>query len=97
MAQFATALRANGHHVLHLKLDETRDYADLPDLIQALCSRHGIEHFDFQLADEYRLRLQLREMQLDDAITVTEFDSEHFLLPEAEFSKFIAAGNHTRL
>ena len=71
MAQFATALRANGHDVLHLKLDETRDYADLPDLIQALCSRHGIERFDFQLADEYRLRQQLREMQLDEAITVT--------------------------
>ncbi len=97
MAQFATALRANGHDVLHLKLDETRDYADLPDLIQALCSRHGIEHFDFQLADEYRLRQQLREMQLDNAVTVTEFDSEHFLLPEAEFSRFIAAGKHNRM
>lgn len=97
MAQFATALRANGHDVLHLKLDETQDYADLPDLIQALCSRHGIEHFDFQLADEYRLRQQLREMQLDDAITVTEFDSEHFLLPEEEFSKFINAGKHNRM
>jgi len=97
MEQFAISLESCGHNRLHLKLEETLQYDDLAELIGSVCSQHGIMHFEFQLPDEYRLRQQLRQLQLDNAISVTECDSNHYLLPETEFARLIIAGKHNRM
>ncbi|MBT8434494.1 MAG: cryptochrome/photolyase family protein [Gammaproteobacteria bacterium] len=97
MEQFAVALESDGHNVLHLKLEETLQYDDLDELIKSVCSQYGIERFEFQSPDEHRLRQQLRQLQLDEAISVTECDGDHYLLPESEFADFINAGNHNRM
>lgn len=95
MEQFASALRAAGHQVRHLTLDDTADYASLNDLIAALCREHSIERFEYQQPDEYRLAQQLQQMQL--TIPVSCCDSEHFLLPKEELANYIKPGKHNRM
>ena len=43
---FAAALKAAGHQVKYLTLDDTAVYPDLNAMIAALCAEHSIEHFD---------------------------------------------------
>jgi len=87
MQQFAQALEQAGHRVIHLTLDATSAYTDLTDLIKAQISEHGIEQFEYQRPDEWRLLQQLRDF--DPGIALREVDTEHFLLPfEAIFKEF---------
>ena len=67
MEQFAIEMDSRGHKVLHLKLDESLKHENLAGLIQSICDQHGITGFEFQSPDEYRLRMQLRQLQLGDA------------------------------
>ncbi len=97
MGAFAHDLRAAGHNVLHLTLDDTTAYADLPDLIRQQCARHGVQRFEYQLPDEYRLRVQLADLELPLSTSIHEFDTEHFLLPEDEFDRLIKPGRHNRM
>lgn len=97
MAAFAAELRDTGHAVLHLDLDDSAGFADLPALVESLCKRHRVQRFEFQSPDEYRLCQQLREIELPSGIDVGETDSEHFLLPRDELCKFIRAGRHNRM
>jgi len=97
MEQFALALESRGLKVLHLTLDESLQSENIVELIRSVCSQHGIARVEFQSPDEYRLRLQLRELQQDSALAVTECASDHFLLCEAEFGLYIAAGRHNRM
>ena len=94
MQGFAEALAKAGHQVLHLTLDESAKYSDLPALLQALCKQHAIETFEFQRPDEYRLLQQLRQLKLGKSITIHEVDSEHFLLPFEEINKEFEPGKH---
>ncbi len=96
MEHFANALKAAGHQVCHLTLDDTSAYKNLPDLIAHLCQRHSVKRFEYQQPDEYRLSLQLQTMDLP-AITATCCDSEHFLLPQEEITSYIKVGKHNRM
>lgn len=95
MEAFAAALAKSGHEVLHLTLDETAQYEDLPSLLQALVKTHGIKQVQYQRADEYRLLRQLQDMNI--GVPVQEVDSEHFLLPFDELSSYFAQGKATRM
>jgi len=97
MQQFAAELESSGHDVLHLTLEETDRHAGLAALIESVCKRYGVSRFEFQSPDEYRLRQQLRELSLGDEVEIGECESEHFLLPEAEFARYIEAGRHNRM
>ncbi len=97
MEAFAASIEADGHHVAHLTLEDTIGFNTLPDLIKSLCRQHGVTRFEYQLPDEFRLRQQLRRMELPQSIRVKAFDSEHFLLPETEFEPHIAPGKHNRM
>ncbi len=97
MAAFAAHLREAGHHVLHLDLDASGEFADLPALIRALCERYRVQCFQFQSPDEYRLRQQLRELDLPPGIEIGEVDSEHFLLARDEFEQLVRPGRHNRM
>ncbi len=109
MEAFATALTTAGHQVLYLTLDDSSEYADLPALLTSLCDRHKVSQFDYQRPDEYRLLQQLEQLaaQLSSQpspqpssrsdITVTQYDSEHFLLPFSEISDYFEPGRHSRM
>ena len=92
---FANALSAAGHQVKHLTLDDTAEFADLNTLIAAICAEQGIEQFEYQQPDEYRLAEQLQNIDL--GIPVTCWESEHFLLTHDELASYIKVGKHNRM
>ena len=97
MREFAGALRDAGHSVEHLTLEDTKEYNDLEELVKVFCDRYSITRFEFQAADEYRLRRQLQALDLRPEIRVTEFGSEHFLLRHDELGDWIEVGRHNRM
>ena len=92
---FANALKAAGHQVKHLTLDDTASFTDLNALITALCAEHSIEQFEYQQPDEYRLAEQLKTLEL--GIPLSCWDSEHFLLQQEELTSYIKVGKHNRM
>jgi deoxyribodipyrimidine photolyase-related protein len=92
---FAAALKAAGHQVKYLTLDDTAVYPDLNAMIAALCAEHSIEHFDYQQPDEYRLSEQLKKLDLGIPLHCCE--SEHFLLSQDELASYIKVGKHNRM
>ena len=100
MQNFAEALAKSGHKVVHLTLEETFKYKDLPDLIESICAERGAKKFSYQRPDEYRLLTQLRDLKLDeriDGIDVTECDTEHFYQPFEEINTFFKPKKATRM
>ena len=97
METFAKELVAQGHQVLHLTLDDTAHWQTLNDLITSIITRFDATAFQYQRADEYRLLQQLRALVFADTVTVTEVDSEHFLLPFAEMPNYIKPSQHNRM
>jgi deoxyribodipyrimidine photolyase-related protein len=101
MQQFAQALQQTGHEVLHLTLDDTAEFLDLPTLIQYLCKTHKIDSFEYQRPDEYRLLEQIRAIKLHDAdaslIPITEHDTEHFLVEFENLGQYFAKDKHHKM
>ena len=97
MEQFAAALQKAGHRVLHLTLDDTCQFEDLPALIRHLCQQYQVSYFDYQRPDEYRLLEQLRALQPGDGVEKAEWDSEHFLVPYTDLSKRFKPGKPGRM
>ncbi|MAW23664.1 MAG: cryptochrome/photolyase family protein [Cellvibrionales bacterium TMED47] len=97
MAAFADHLKANGHQVLHLNLDETVEFSDLNGLINHLTNKYSIGTFEYQQPDEYRLSQQLQLLDLDSEISVSCHDSEHFLLTNEELKQYLNPKKHNRM
>ncbi|MEW6995115.1 cryptochrome/photolyase family protein [Colwelliaceae bacterium MEBiC 14330] len=99
MAAFAAALKAAGHQVLHLTLDDTKQYHDLTDMLTSLLS-NGMQYFEYQQPDEYRLSEQLAQFSqqlLSKNICATCVDSHHFYLPHQELSQHFKAETSHRM
>lgn len=97
MQAFANALRNAGHRVLHLTLDDTAKYQDLPALLTGLMSQYQVREFHYQLPDEYRLRQQLSRFCCHLPIAVMAFETEHFYLSDAELKDYFSKGKKHRL
>lgn len=96
MRDFADALASSGKSVRYLSLDDTAEYHDLADLIGSIIQQEQIQKFQYQRPDEYRLLKQCREMSWPD-VEVSEFDTEHFLLPFDEIEKEIKPGKSAKM
>ncbi len=96
MENFANALKRVGHHVIHLSLDDTSQYKNLPDLLQGLCTEHSVGYIEYQRPDEYRLFQMLSNMQLTGVVT-TMVETEHFLLDYAELNDYFSPGKHHKM
>ena len=97
MQQFAHALQAAGFQVLHLTLDDTQAFTDLPQLLGHLIEKHQIQQFEYQLPDEYRLRKQLADVSAQLAIASQAVGSEHFYLTDDELPQYFSAGKAHRM
>jgi deoxyribodipyrimidine photolyase-related protein len=97
MTEFANALKAAGHRVLHLTLDDTKQFTDLPELLSALFTRHDIEFFEYQLPDEYRLRQQLDDFCNTILLPTTPYQTEHFFLADDELPAQFSQGKRHRM
>lgn len=97
MQQFAQALSSAGFNVLHLDLDDTQAFDDLPHLLSSLIDTHHIQEFEYQLPDEYRLRQQLADFSAGLAIASSSSSTEHFYLDDQELCKHFGAGKQHRM
>nr|WP_268820156.1 cryptochrome/photolyase family protein [Paraglaciecola sp. G1-23] len=99
MNAFAIALKNAGHRVMYLTLDDTHKYSDLPALLSELL-KDGMQHFEYQQPDEYRLSEQLAkfcEQLRHQNITSDCIDSFHFYLPHNELAEHFKANTSHRM
>lgn len=59
MQGFASDLRAQGHQVLYFDINSIESKKPLKENIMKLIDQKGIEKFEYQLPDEYRMDQQL--------------------------------------
>ncbi|PFG58542.1 deoxyribodipyrimidine photolyase-related protein [Vibrio sp. ES.051] len=93
MAHFTKEKQSEGHHVLHLTLDDTQSFDDLAQVLQHYVSEVGATKFEYQRPDEYRLLEQLANITLDGVVKRC-VDTEHFLLPFEEIEPQFPQGKH---
>lgn len=88
MRTFASELRAEGHQVIYFELDHPENTQNLVQNLSLLIAKHKIQHFDYQLPDEYRLDQQLHIFSTNLEISSKAWDTEHFLSSRDELATF---------
>jgi deoxyribodipyrimidine photolyase-related protein len=79
MRNFASELKALGHEVIYLKINDKENTQSLVENLLLLINQHKIEKFEYQLPDEYRLDQQLQAFCKQLFIPTHVVDSAHFL------------------
>ena len=78
MRDLARQLRAAGHQVHYIAIDDNANLQSIPANIDALVVQYGATVFEYQAPDEWRLDQQLYQHGRRAAIPWTMFDTEHF-------------------
>jgi deoxyribodipyrimidine photolyase-related protein len=79
MRRFADRLRAAGHRVAYLRIDDPDNLPSLTANLDRLMALHGATAFEYQAPDEWRLDEQLRDYAAQLPIPARCVDSGHFL------------------
>ena len=90
MRHFAAHLRADGHQVYYLKLDDPANRQSIPENLAWLVEALGAERVEYQLPDEWRLDRALREFGEGRPYPVVATDTEHFLTSRGDLAEFFA-------
>ncbi len=90
MRNMANALRAQGHQVIYYELNHSDNHQSLEANLDQLILEYGIERFEYQLPDEYRLDLQLQNYCERLDIQSNQIDTEHFLTTREYLTDFFA-------
>jgi deoxyribodipyrimidine photolyase-related protein len=88
MRNFSEELQNMGHQVIYWKLDHENNSQDLSVNLSIIIKEHQIEYFEYQMPDEYRLDVQLKDFCEKLDIPSKVFDSEHFLTERAFLADF---------
>ncbi len=90
MENFYTELKAAGHAVTYLKLDDKNNEQDFGKNCSMLISKYSIKNFEYQLPDEYRLDAALYDYCNKLKIQYSVTDSEHFFTKRDDLKKFFS-------
>jgi len=90
MRAFARRLRAMGHQVIYLKLDDRQNRQTISGNIEALLQEKKFNRFEYLQPDEYRLDIQLRKMSESLPVSFEMLDTEHFFTDRKELEAFFA-------
>jgi deoxyribodipyrimidine photolyase-related protein len=96
MEDLAERLSSQGHRVIHLTLDDTAPYIDLPEIIETLSNKLQVAEFGYQRPDEFRLLEQLRSTHIEN-VQIVECDTEHFILPFETLDKEFKPKTHVKM
>jgi len=88
MRSFGEHLKSQGHQVIYVNLDDSRNKQSLTDNLKWLIKENNIEKFEYQLPDEYRLDQQLSTFSESIEIETESFDTEHFLTERHDLKDF---------
>ncbi len=88
MRAFSEQLKAKGFQVIYFKIDDKRNTQNLTSNLQNLIKAHHIQNFEYQMPDEYRLSIQLKEFCNSLSINNKRVDTEHFYTSRQELKTF---------
>ncbi|WP_432413069.1 cryptochrome/photolyase family protein [Rasiella sp. SM2506] len=88
MENFATWLKERGHEVIYYPLDHKDNQQDLVKNLEYLIEKYSFDQFEYQLPDEYRLDVQLKEFCKNIEIGAEVFDTEHFFTTRTDLEDF---------
>lgn len=86
MRRFAEHLRAQGHRVHYLTLDDPANQQDIGLNLQALITACGATELGYLLPDEHRLDEQLKRFAATGGVHVQVTDTHHFLTERHELA-----------
>jgi len=90
MRAFSTRLKASGHRVIYLRLDDRKNLQTLPANLEHLVKTKKFSRLEYLMPDEYRLDLQLKNLEKKLQIDVNAIDTEHFMTERHELEDFFA-------
>jgi deoxyribodipyrimidine photolyase-related protein len=83
MRNFTQSLDNQGFATKHFRLDDADNAQSFEQNMLNLMQKHGVKNFAYQLPDEYRLDVLLKDfskkIKEENGIETTVFDTEHFL------------------
>lgn len=88
MRCFADHLRAQGHRVHYITLDDPANAQDIPGNLQRVLRQCNAREFQYLLPDEHRLDEQLKRFAAGCGLVVHVEDTHHFITGRAEFGTF---------
>ena len=91
MRRFAAQLRAAGHRVGYLAIDDAANLQSLTGNLDRLLAVHAATTLEYQQPDEWRLDAQLRHYAAGQSIPVRCVDSGHFLAGREEAARFFGS------
>ncbi|QND81943.1 cryptochrome/photolyase family protein [Pseudoxanthomonas mexicana] len=97
MRAFAAHLRAQGHRVRYVAIDDPSNRQRLTENLDALLALHGASTFAYQPADEWRLDTQLRDWAATLPIAVERAADAHFLAARDEAGRLFGARRQWRM
>lgn len=90
MRDFARQLRAAGHRVHYLAIDDPANRQRLPDNLDMLLARYQASTFEYQAPDEWRLDTQLADYARALPFPARMVDSMHFYTARGEAATLFA-------
>ncbi len=88
MRNFAHQLRKAGHEVVYIELDDKNNKQDFEQNLQHIIKEKHIQRFEYQLPDEYRLDVQLKQICEQLPVDTAAADTEHFLTQREDVKNF---------
>jgi deoxyribodipyrimidine photolyase-related protein len=90
MREFARHLRAAGHRVRYVALDDPSNRQSLIANLTALAQHYNVQRIEWQSPDEFRLDVLLRTWAGEQPLATAEVGSEHFLTARDELGTLFA-------
>lgn len=90
MRAFAAALKKAGHQVIYYKINQSDNKQHFVDNCNVLIKKYGIEKFEYQEPDEYRLDKLLKDYAAKLDIQTAVVSSEHFYTHREELGEYAA-------
>lgn len=90
MFNFAQWLTQKGFHVYHLKINDPENSQSITNNLDWIIDKYAIQHFEYQLPDEYRLDQELKNWINKKRISHTAYDTEHFITTRTELQQIFS-------
>ncbi|MBQ4804434.1 cryptochrome/photolyase family protein [Aquimarina sp. MMG015] len=88
MRNFKLWLKSNKRNVVYYELDHNDNQQNLVENLKQIIAEKNITKFEYQLPDEYRLDIQLKNFCKELSIETEVFDTEHFLTSRTDLLDF---------
>jgi len=88
MHYFKNNLISKNHKVIYIHLNDNNNLHSFEGNVKNLISLHDFTHFEYQLPDEYRVDLDLKNLCKTISISSAVVDSEHFFTTRNELGDF---------